>query len=250
MIRVARSAPPAQLTAKKVIELTAVFLADRSTSPWNASFIREALLRMSHSKCVYCETKVDEEAKYMEVDHHRSKSAYPDEVVAWSNLLPSCKRCNVNKGSYDVGVEGELIDPTVDAPANHLRLWNFRLFGRDEKGDRAIETLYLNDTNRIVRARADIGDVVAESFERLKTIAEECLADPTSIRKINQLVRGVLRMLEETLPTAQYSATTATLIASHPLYADVRLALQNLNRWSPELTSLEFQMMQARLPVN
>jgi uncharacterized protein (TIGR02646 family) len=88
MIRVSRTAPPAELTRAKVKELTDAFLLDSRKAPWNAKFIREALLRMSHGKCVYCETRIDEESKYMEVDHYRCKSLYPKLAVEWTEMDP------------------------------------------------------------------------------------------------------------------------------------------------------------------
>ena len=57
---------------------------------------------------------------------------YPDEVVDWDNLLPSCKRCNTTKGTHDVVTEPIInpfdIDPKIlprfhhSGRANHLWL--------------------------------------------------------------------------------------------------------------------------------
>ena len=248
MISVIRSAPPAELTVQKIQELTAIFIADPSRTPWNVKFMREALLQMSHRKCVYCETRIDEESKYMEVDHYFCKSRHPTRVVEWENLLPSCKRCNVNKGGYDVATEGDIVNPTVDTPSNHLSFWNYRLYGRDDKGMRCVETLYLNETSRIVSARAEIGNAVAEAFEKLKLIADDCAADPTQNRKINQLVRGLKKMLEETQPMSEYGATAATVISSHPIYSEIKATIQNLKQWGAEIATLEGHMLQAALP--
>jgi hypothetical protein len=249
MIKLSRPAAPPELDATRIAELTNIYDLDRDKSPWNARYIRDPLLRMSHGKCAYCEARIDEESKYMEVDHYYCKSIYPLRVVEWENLLPSCKRCNVNKGAYDVISDGDIIDPSVDTPAQHLRLWNFRLFGLDPKGDRTIEALYLNETGRVVSARVDIGNAIAETFEKLKALADECHLDNTQIRKINRLARGFASMLEEGLPDSEYSATVATSILAHPDYQHVKGSLQTLQRWSNALELLEASMLAAALPV-
>jgi hypothetical protein len=183
----------------------------------------------------------------MEVDHFLCKSLHPQSVVEWNNLLPACKRCNVNKGGYDVAAEGSLIDPSIDNPRDHLRWWNYRLFGRDDKGTRSIDVMYLNETSRIVSARFDIGNTVAAALEKLKLIAEECLADPSQNRKVIQLVRGLTKMLEEAGPTSEYSAAAATSVSLHPHYQSIKQAIVDLNRWSPDLALLEAKMHQAAL---
>lgn len=243
MIKVERGPCPNELTVTKIQELTAEYLADKSKAVWNKPYMRKALLAMSHSKCVYCETRIDEESKYMEVDHYYCKDQHPTKVVEWTNLLPSCKRCNVNKSSYDVATEGELVDPTQDDPRQHLVLLNYRLRGRDDKGRRVVEHTYLNETNRTVKARFEIGTFVSEAIERLSVLVEECLATPSDRRKLGQLERGMLALLEEARPTSEYSATTATILAGAPEYQIVKDGLKSLGRWSQDMITLESQML-------
>ncbi|APG15554.1 hypothetical protein BKD09_45465 [Bradyrhizobium japonicum] len=247
MIRVQRGPSPRELTATKIQELTAEYLADTSKAVWNKPYIRKSLLAMSRNKCVYCETRIDEESKYMEVDHYYCKDQHPTKVVEWINLLPACKRCNVNKGSYDIATEGELVDPTQDDPQQHLILVNYRLRGRDDKGRRVVEHTYLNETNRTVKARFEIGASVSEAIERLSTLVEECLPTPSDRRKLSQLERGMLALLEEARPTSEYSATVATILAGIPEYRIVKDGLKTLGRWSPDMASLESQMLQCNL---
>jgi len=247
MIRVQRGPGPHELTPTRVQELTAEYLADESKAVWNKPYIRKALLAMSRNKCVYCETRIDEESKYMEVDHYYCKSRHPTKVVEWVNLLPACKRCNVNKGDYDIAAEGDLVDPTRDDPQQHLILVNYRLQGRDDKGRRVVEHTYLNETNRTVKARFEIGTFVSEAIERLSALAKDCLANPSDRKKLNQLERGMLALLEEARPTSEYSATVATIMAGHPEYQVAKDGLEALGRWSSNLASLESQMLLCKL---
>ena len=95
-----------------VSALTAKFIADK-TPVWKQAYIEAALLAMPYRKCAYCETLILDEAKYLEIEHFRNKDDFPTLVVDWANLLPSCKRCNLKKGTHNVEVDGMIIDPTV-----------------------------------------------------------------------------------------------------------------------------------------
>ena len=79
---------------------------------------------MSNQKCAYCEGRLDLKSDYMEVEHFRDKKDYPNDVLIWENLLPSCKHCNGNKSSHDV-VSEPIINPFVDVPREHIFLKSY-----------------------------------------------------------------------------------------------------------------------------
>ncbi len=124
MIKLIRPPAPDRLTPETVKELTEEFKSDSNKTVWNKDYIKKALLEMSHNKCCYCECKIDEESKYLEVEHFHPKSIYKDEVVVWDNLLPSCKRCNGRKGDRDT-LKEPVINPAADEPKDHLWLKNY-----------------------------------------------------------------------------------------------------------------------------
>jgi uncharacterized protein (TIGR02646 family) len=64
--------------------------------------IKTPLFESFHQKCAYCECNTTE-GGYMEVDHFKPKSLYPESVFEWNNLLPSCRQCNGIKNNYDTG---------------------------------------------------------------------------------------------------------------------------------------------------
>lgn len=97
----------------------------------------EALLRMQHRKCCYCEAKLKKMGpKIKEVDHYipRSAEEYKGEdgnkqlhlVNKWTNLLYSCRSCNGEKlqqHPYNkLTGELELVDPSDDGtdPEEHI----------------------------------------------------------------------------------------------------------------------------------
>jgi uncharacterized protein (TIGR02646 family) len=58
--------------------------------------LKEALEKLFHGKCAYCEWRYGG-GSYFEVEHYRPKSHYYWLAAEWSNLLPSCKKCNNGK---------------------------------------------------------------------------------------------------------------------------------------------------------
>lgn len=57
---------------------------------------KKELEKQFHGKCAYCETKYTE---YTQIEHYRPKSIYYWLAYEWSNLLPSCTKCNTKKGN-------------------------------------------------------------------------------------------------------------------------------------------------------
>lgn len=232
MINLDRPEAPVELDEATAAALSLKYQTDE-TSVWNATYIRTALLDSSRSKCAYCETKIDEESKYMEVEHFRCKADFPHMVVAWDNLLPSCKRCNGNKSAHNVEVDGMIVNPFERSPRAHLYLHNSRLRSRDEIGRNTVEALYLNEFDRLVAVRAAICDAVAASLEQIAELIEEYQAGNDGTRRRNRIVRGMEKLLREASPSAEYSATAATALLGDPDYTVVRAALQDLALWAP-----------------
>ena len=152
MIKLQREPKPAFLTEEKVTELTANFKANPKLTVWKHEEIGKTLLRSSANKCAYCECELQIEDSYMQVEHFKDKDTYPDDVINWDNLLPSCGRCNRKKWTLDVIAE-PIVNPYVDVPKDHLSQEAFRLYGKDEKGNITIKKLFLNDDDRLVLPR-------------------------------------------------------------------------------------------------
>jgi len=81
-------------------------------SCYNAAAKKE-LLGLYFGKCAYCETKI-EVGFYSCIDHYRPKSIYYWLAYEWSNLLPTCFKCNTLK-SNRFDIEGERVVFSEDA---------------------------------------------------------------------------------------------------------------------------------------
>jgi len=125
VIRVEREAEPEILSSKRV-EWLEKFLAKRSndskarpdSSKYAHRDIKDALRRMSHGKCFYCEYRPDDGGQ---VDHHVEVTEDPSFAFEWTNLYLSCSQCNQAKKSGRVD-RSACIDPCdpASAPDEHL----------------------------------------------------------------------------------------------------------------------------------
>lgn len=233
MIRLHRPPSPPKLDSLTIAALTQEFIADKTKPVWSKSYIRDPLREMSHEKCAYCETKVDEESKYMEVDHFQHKDLYPLRVVEWANLLPSCKKCNGSKGTHDV-VANPIIDPSITDPRCHLKLHFYRFGGLDEIGKSTIDILSLNDHDRRVKPRFVIGDGVYSAIDNLMGLLESYKEKQIGGRK-NKLKSGMRALLSEAVPSSQYSATAATVLVQNPDFWMVKEEMEVLDLWEQEM---------------
>jgi len=169
----------------------------------------------------------------MEVEHFKYKNLYKDSVVEWSNLLPSCKRCNIAKGVHDVTTD-PLVNPYDVDPRHHLsfRLYQFR--GKDKVGISTVEALDLNNSDRLVLKRFEVGQQVFSSVRVAADRLESYKDSSTAIRK-NKLLNIVETILDECQPKAAYAATTATVALSDEEFLDVIAQLRALDLWKDYL---------------
>ena len=80
--------------------------------------IKDALQPLTHSKCVYCEVRLDWPVG-VHIEHYVAKTVEPELAFEWSNLLPACAGCNAAKGNQDH--DGSLIKPDNEDPEQLLR---------------------------------------------------------------------------------------------------------------------------------
>ncbi len=241
MIKLNRTDKPVELTDELKNFLTEEFKST-GKSVWNLSFLKKALLGYSNDKCCYCEANINEESKYMEVEHFRNKDKYYDEVMEWTNLLPACKRCNGTKNDHDT-VKEPIIDPSIIDPKRHLKLWNYRIKGKDNLGKLTISVIDLNNQDRLVKKRFEIGNAIHEKLEQLNELLHDYMIGiQTSTIRRNRIVKGTKDLLKEGLPTAIYSATSAAIILNDPEYIQLRSNLDKLSFWDKELEHLEVSL--------
>lgn len=242
MVKLTRTSAPEELDLPLIALLTDRYKQTQE-SVWDLDFLKAALLAISDGKCCYCECKIDEESKYLEVEHYKPKSKYEDLVVVWDNLLPSCKRCNGKKGKFDTGIY-PFINPTIDDPRVHLQLKVYRFYSRDTSqfGKNAIDILDLNDRDRLVVKRFEIGNKICEALSNIDDEVSEYMPmvdGLAKVRKRNKIVRMIHNLLLEAQPSSEYSATAATIIISNEHYQHIKGEMINLHLWNADLDQLD-----------
>lgn len=239
MIQLKAAPPPVELTAELVQTLTDEYKAT-DTAVWKKPFIEKALLAMSSGKCAYCECRVTEESKYMEVEHFFPKDIFPEKVVLWDNLLPSCKRCNGHKSAHNPEIE-PIIHPVSDNPKEHLDFRAYRFYGKTAIGKLSIEVLVLNDRDRIQQPRFLVGSKTKEKLDDLEIKTSDFLENRTPIRQ-RRILASFKNLLREGLPSQEFSATVATEILREDSFHFVKKELAALGLWDDELAELEIEL--------
>lgn len=148
----------------------------------------EALGKLYHGKCAYCEISIGAGA-YTRIDHYRPKSIYKWLAVEWSNLVPSCEVCNTKKKDHfplpegvPMATKGEpesedspanskvlldenplLLHPELDEPRHHLEFeTNGRIKGKDgsSRGKKTIEVCNLNRDDLLRERKSQIDGIL------------------------------------------------------------------------------------------
>jgi uncharacterized protein (TIGR02646 family) len=248
MIRIKRIEEPKELTEQIKSQLTEEFKIDKKKSVWNKPYIRNGLLEMSNYKCCYCEESVGSGCGEMHVDHYHDKNTYPDEVVKWTNLLPSCSHCNKKKSTHDTYLE-PIIDPTKTDPRNIFYMRNYRYYSinRDSNslGKISIDVLGINDSEEKVQLRFIIGDKLCNEFHKLYNDATE-LRDKilTNTRKRNRLLSGCFNNLKLCTRKSRFGASMATVLQESEDYQALRTLLMKYNLWDNELEQLHKESLE------
>lgn len=96
MIRIDRGAEPAALApirSERVALARAALQSGAAIDFRGHDVVKPALFAAQHRKCCYCE-KLEEQAKYRDVEHFRPKATYWWLAWTWDNLLFACIDCN------------------------------------------------------------------------------------------------------------------------------------------------------------
>lgn len=241
MIKLNRPDKPSDLTPEVEKQLVKEYM-DTEKSVWRKDYITVPLLEMSHNKCCYCETMLGVQARSMQVDHYHYKDIYPEEVITWKNLLPSCSQCNSNKSTLDT-YKTPIIDPSVDNPKDYLYLKCYMIKSKDNtigsKGRLTVDQLELNHRERLVNPRIKIA---SEMNYKLTDIHEKAVTlnsrEDGKLYNKSKIINTLVDILKMTQPDAEYSAFMATIVLTDEDYLETRDILKSKNLWTDELETL------------
>ncbi|WP_353666068.1 HNH endonuclease [Microbacterium sp. che218] len=131
-----------------------------------------ALKSDCHSKCMYCEGRIDDVA-YSAVEHIAPKERFPDLILEWENLGLACTRCNTNKGAYwteDPSLK--ILNPYSDEVGEHLSFAGPMLVpaAGSKRGANTIRKLKFNERTDLLISKFS---AIQELHDRIERWASE-----------------------------------------------------------------------------
>lgn len=240
MIKIQRISAPLELTLQVVADKTAQFKANPNKAVWKEVYIESRLMQMSHGKCCYCECLLGKESNYMEVEHFHNKQDYPDEVVIWDNLLPSCRACNGSKGTHDT-IESPIVNPAIDDPKDHLGFRDYRYKSKTDKGKETVVSLHLNDSERRCMPRFRVCTELNAKVESLLEVLQNISGD-TRTQDKNRMKNSVRELLEACQCDREYTAIKATTMIHNNDYSVLISEMRSRGLWTQDLIQLDSRM--------
>ena len=238
MIKIQLIDKPLQLTPEKEAELVKKY-KETGSSVWQQDYIKSALLKMTNGKCAYSEQILGERSAFMEIDHFRCKKLYPDEVVRWGNLLPSCKKCNGAKRETDVQ-QTPIVNPLFDNPKDYLYIKGLRYYAirNNVKGENTRQVLDLNNESQFITPKGKLIDKIEDYFNFI-------LQNPSG----GLSLRTLKKILEQSGPKYEFSAAISTYILyESKTYRQIESYLKNNNLWDDELERLKSVLLEIAMP--
>ena len=241
MIKLTLPPRPAFLTDAFVNRQTEKYKADNSVRVWDIKALKEALLTASHNKCSFSEVILNQEGKYMQVEHFYPKSKYPEKVLEWGNLLPCLNLCNSRKRDLDPS-RHPMVNPFFDNPKDFFYIENGRICVLDSKNKKAVNTLEAYDLNnpgqlRIPRLRS------INKVKEILLMIKDTFPQNTLIGK-NRL-KAILRDCGKTY---EYSAAKSTAVLEDNNYRIMKEILTERGEWDEDLRILEEDLIFCSLP--
>lgn len=163
---------------------------------YNHPQIKSELIKETHGKCVYCESKI-KHISSGDIEHilPKNKEARPDLYVEWTNLTLSCEQCNRSgKGTYYDNTN-PLINPYVENPEEHFQAIGPLIYHK-LNNERAYITENVLKINR--------SELVTKRQERISSVEKLLFSwENAQEGKIKDILEDQLR--QEYLPDKEYS---------------------------------------------
>ena len=122
--------------------------------------------------------------------------------------------------------------------------------GKTELGKSTIAVVDLNNRQHFANSRIEIGERIKDSLQLLLKLLNQYKNTISTDKKKQDTILGHLKkLMQEAIPKAAYSATTATVMLNEKSYTETKFILQGKKLWSEELQDLENQMEYCRLDV-
>ncbi|MCU6671396.1 hypothetical protein M8013_22000 [Enterobacteriaceae bacterium H4N4] len=235
MIKLERNFTPEFFTREDLDSLTNQFKKE-GTTVWHHHEVKSACLKLSDGKCAFCEVKLEEASTYNEVEHFKDKKTFPDDVIQWENLLPSCRHCNGSKQRHNVVLE-PIINPCNDLPSEHLYMRGYRIKGKTTLGEMTVNVLNFNHKDHKFIPRCKAGDVIERSIDNAIEKLEWFM-DRQDVRRKNIFLNYVEALLGECQKDSPFSAVSATTLHNSDDYKLLKGVMEVQGIWTDYMQTL------------
>jgi uncharacterized protein (TIGR02646 family) len=194
MRSITKSASPQVLNENAIIWYEELAL-DPDSKPKKRRYahpeIKQKALEETHSKCIYCESKVGHNTPG-DIEHIEPASVVPEKRFEWSNLTIACTECNRRKNNY-FSANNAFLNPYVDQVEDLVIHRGPIVDWRDdsEVAEISIKILELHNERRIELIKRKIsiiaqvneikGRIRSEGNPLMKELLERQLEDMTDI---------------------------------------------------------------------
>ena len=243
MIRLTLPKRPDFLTDEFVKEKTEKFMLNPKARVWDIPELKEILLRGSYGKCAFSETRLNEEGKYMTIEHFYPKSLYPEKVLEWGNMLPCLNVCNSNKKEADPTVK-PLVNPYFDDPKDYFYVKDGRIRALDSENVKSVNTIEsydLNNFRQLREPRLKIIDKITQTLKEIRILFNKAEDFEEGLRRLEKLMIKSGRI-------GAYSATKSTVILENEDYMEMRKILKEKDLWFAPWHYLEEELIFCALP--
>lgn len=194
--------------------------------------IKTALSTSSHGKCAFCECH-PAEGGYIQVEHYKPKSIYPNSTFEWINFLPCCAQCNGSKSNHDTENE-PLINPYDTSPADAFYFDFVSIKALEgpmhDRAKRTIEVCSLEGI-RLWKPRAEILVSLTSYAQSLQSALDDFAEADTQRKKDYRIrrIRDSIATIESLAsPHSKYSAFCAHFLKECPCYIEAKKLLNGL----------------------
>jgi len=201
--------------------------------------VKRILFKCSHNKCAFCETIPC--GSYLEVEHYAPKNLYPELILDWENLLPSCRKCNNYKRDHD-SISEPIINPCKVDPEPYFEyeILCIKPASNISNQSLALRTIQVCNLNRrqLIEARAKLLiDLIYFNQQLEKSIQE--LNEMLTFRKKRNRILNLeesFEILESfTKPEKIYSGLCKNFIRKSKNYKLAKKCIEDFKRSHPDV---------------
>lgn len=168
-------------------------VTDSDKSHYRHAKIKEALVKETHGKCAYCESKLLHIA-YGDVEHITPKSSDIRLTFEWENLTLACDVCNTKKGAQE-----NVIDPYDTDPSGAFVVYGAFVLPQPGNND-ALYYERILDLNRVA--------LLEMREKRIKELHQlVCLAASVPDDKTKAAIKQDI-LTKETLDSVEFAAVS------------------------------------------